>query len=509
MSSVAQRAAAFDDPDNYDEGEHHTASASNDFLKNLLTTGTASERGQARAILMHREKAATDGQLNAIRQQLHSALAPPLFTGATPATPFRIATLVAFELDSHEVFYRLDGEDGHLWRHYTRALLQQWFSEHPTDALTDELRAAIHSLANDNQTSYTDAELAQKCADPYNEQAERDYAAYAAAQKERAADAHVRVMPPSVLRVSERKLDGSESDVASVASPPSDMSIAGASVARSEPLSAIAALERLVPAAESNATGIAEEIVERAGFVNNNNNNNNEQQQQIAAMEQRALQMQQHVVAMQQQMQQHVTAMQQMQQQQQQAQQQAQQQQQQQPAVIPAPILAQVLAAAAAAQQQQQQRPLNFGPLLPPLPPPPPVAAASSPPASFQTTYGEAKEFLTKRFESTIITPKQREIDSLRAENMRLSGVFHPNDPRRQEIIDFINAKFSKPGGPKMFDKRRDKTLALRNGTQQQQQHTRAPHARSCDLRSHFFFSVVSLLFRLGHEGEPSPRPSR
>lgn len=427
---------------------------------------------------MHREKAAAEGQLNAIRQQLHSALAPPLFTGATPATPFRIATLVAFELDSHEVFYRLDGEDGFEWRHYTRALLHQWFSEHPAEALTQELRAAIHSLANDNQTSYTDAELAQKCADPYNEEAER---IHATAQKERT-DAYVMpVVAPSVLlRVSELKADGSD---ASVASLPSAVSVAGASVARSEPLSAIDALQRLAPAAEN--TGIAEEIVERAGLINNNGEQ--QQAQQIAAIEQRAQQMQQ---AMQQQMQQQIVAMQQQMLQQQAQLQQQQQQLRAQPAAPiaipagPAPLLAQVLAAAAAAPQQQPG--VMFNAL------PPPVAAsvaASSPPANFQTTYGEAKEFLTKRFESKIITPQQQELDRLRAENMRLQGILHPSDPRRQEIIDYINAKFGKPAGPKIFDKRRDKTLALRKGTQTQQ-HTHA-RRKSCDLLAHFLLLFV------------------
>ena len=93
--------------------------------------------------------------------------------------------------------------------------------------------------------------------------------------------------------------------------------------------------------------------------------------------------------------------------------------------------------------------------------------AGASPAASFQTTYGQAKEFLSsnapaaQRFQSNIIGPQQQEIDALRAQVMRLSGVLIPSDPRHYAIVREASARFAKSGGPAMLKRRRAKLKGM------------------------------------------------
>ncbi len=54
------------------------------------------------------------------------------------------------------------------------------------------------------------------------------------------------------------------------------------------------------------------------------------------------------------------------------------------------------------------------------------------------------------------------QIDSLRAERDRLSGVLHEDDPVAIAIVREALARFSKPGGIKLFDRRLLKMIDLR-----------------------------------------------
>jgi hypothetical protein len=64
--------------------------------------------------------------------------------------------------------------------------------------------------------------------------------------------------------------------------------------------------------------------------------------------------------------------------------------------------------------------------------------------------------------QSNIITPLQKEVDGLRAQNARLQGILLEGDPRRDKIIREAQARFNKPAGPKMWDKRKLKLKTLK-----------------------------------------------
>ena len=114
------------------------------------------------------------------------------------------------------------------------------------------------------------------------------------------------------------------------------------------------------------------------------------------------------------------------------------------------------------AQQAQQQQ--FQGQLLGAhtLPHPPQQQHQQSPAAHINVPYGQAKEFLSHRFQSTIISPMQQEIDALRAQVDRLSGVLRPSDPAYQEIVREALARFGKPGSIKLFDRRRVKLTQIK-----------------------------------------------
>jgi hypothetical protein len=86
----------------------------------------------------------------------------------------------------------------------------------------------------------------------------------------------------------------------------------------------------------------------------------------------------------------------------------------------------------------------------------------TSPAAGVNLPYAQVKAFLTHRFESSIINPLQQQVDMLRAERDRLCGVLNPSDPICMEIVSEAQARFTKPGSIKLFDKRRLKMIDLR-----------------------------------------------
>ena len=96
-----------------------------------------------------------------------------------------------------------------------------------------------------------------------------------------------------------------------------------------------------------------------------------------------------------------------------------------------------------------------------------PAAGGDSPAANYKATWTEFKNFVqtsapaAQRFKSHIIGAQQQEVDALRAQVARLSGILQPNDPEYVEIVREARARFAKPAGPKMFAKRRAKLKTM------------------------------------------------
>lgn len=95
------------------------------------------------------------------------------------------------------------------------------------------------------------------------------------------------------------------------------------------------------------------------------------------------------------------------------------------------------------------------------LPHPPPVHGAS-PAASANVLYGEAKAYLTNKFQSTMINPLQLEIARLNALLRYYQGEPDMNDPKVQDEIRAAQERFRKPGGKKLFERRADKFKGLK-----------------------------------------------
>jgi len=126
------------------------------------------------------------------------------------------------------------------------------------------------------------------------------------------------------------------------------------------------------------------------------------------------------------------------------------------------------------------------------------TAASDSPAAGFTATWAQFKNFVNtsapaaQRFKAHIVGAQQQEIDSLRAqvrthntgranecsepmrptltfvlccccrcEVARLSGVLLPDDPEYGAIVREARARFAKPGGEKLFQKREAKLTRL------------------------------------------------
>ncbi len=86
----------------------------------------------------------------------------------------------------------------------------------------------------------------------------------------------------------------------------------------------------------------------------------------------------------------------------------------------------------------------------------------TSPAAGVNLPYGIARDFVATRLQNTVIAPLQQQVDGLRAERDRLCGVLHPEDPAAVALVREAQARFSKPGGIKLFDRRRLKMVDLR-----------------------------------------------
>lgn len=366
-------------------------------------------------------------QLQTISNALHSLLRPPVFTGGTPATPFRVPALVNNELAQHHHLY-------HFCERSARPLLEKWFSENECDLFNEATRRAISVTAMRQhiapmsftaQTKVIGSALAALV--------------YAVGQQEAIAlfDLWLAALPPSdaeklQLRVLVliRKI---RPDLA-LSSPVPSVSDAGE---------------------EAVVTGLHHPIMEEATAAEEERDDLQSQASSqpslVAAMQSSNLGSD----VMQAQMEQMA---------QMQAQMQAQQAQM---AQMQAQMQAATQAAAAQAAQQatevasqraaQAAAPVWHG-------------AGSSPPLGMMVQYGQAKHFLHARYEANIIQPQQREIDHLRAEVARLSGELLPTDPRYHEIVREANARFSKPGGIKLFLKRKQKLIDLKKQLQSKEE---------------------------------------
>ena len=84
------------------------------------------------------------GKLGEVADQLRRLLSPPLFVGATPSTPFRIATLVNTTLAEHSALFSFCEKPA-------RLLLEKWFAEHPADVMQADARREISIAAMQSQ----------------------------------------------------------------------------------------------------------------------------------------------------------------------------------------------------------------------------------------------------------------------------------------------------------------------------------------------------------------------
>ena len=87
-----------------------------------------------------------DTALRNVEKQLQRLLSPPLFIGATPSTPFRIATLVDNEIRLHASLYIAI-------EHHARPLLADWFAAHPADVLQQRARDVLVKLSRASITA--------------------------------------------------------------------------------------------------------------------------------------------------------------------------------------------------------------------------------------------------------------------------------------------------------------------------------------------------------------------
>lgn len=69
--------------------------------------------------------------------------------------------------------------------------------------------------------------------------------------------------------------------------------------------------------------------------------------------------------------------------------------------------------------------------------------------------YGQAKQYISSKFQASIIQPRDQELTRLRAEVDALEGRLRPNDPRYQQIVKASLSVFLRDGnGRKALDKR-------------------------------------------------------
>ena len=352
------------------------------------------------------------GKLTQLEQQLHALLQPPLFIGATPATPFRIATLVNNEIAEHGHRY-CTGRMRHNISAMARPFLEQWFAEHPADVFTARARQEIISAT---------LQLHQQ--------------------------EHQKVRHSIRLLLDQHA--HSASAVSVLSSVAEESSEAGSSVAPS--LIAGVAGARIH---ESSAAAPADVLIRQQHAQLDTI-----EQQQARAREEELANLQARIRQMEEAEQARAAA---------DAQQQAR---------INAGALAEQQRILQEAQQQemkmqsirQRYAQRNQEQLHVPANMPHPAGPqfGASPAANVTGTYGDFKQFMlssnpaAQRFQSRLVSPLQQQVDALRAERDRLCGVLHPDDPIAVELVREAHARFAKPGGKKLFDKRRQKMIDLR-----------------------------------------------
>jgi hypothetical protein len=76
------------------------------------------------------------GQLDSIATQLRNTIKQPLWTGATPYTPFRVAAIIDSEIAQHTANYDLSFD-------IARLLLYQWITENDGAEVTPRVRSTV------------------------------------------------------------------------------------------------------------------------------------------------------------------------------------------------------------------------------------------------------------------------------------------------------------------------------------------------------------------------------
>lgn len=369
----------------------------------------ASIRG-AKEALEHLDSGQSDTEdevINEVEKQLRRLLQPPTFAGATPSTPFRIATLVNNELAEHNQAYLFCEATA-------KPLLEKWFSEHPTDVFTAATRdSLIHEATMQRLSSMSVADR-RDVIDAFS---------------------YFGVISPK----DRMELFGQHADSASAA--PLLPAITEAKEAESENAS--------VGAASSHAS-----LVEAMQTAALSTSNTNEQFVEVLHdglspeyhAEQRAAAAEAELAALRA----HVAAQQPLPSHQQNIEQQVAQLHQR----------AQARPEAADPFVRQQLENIHHNALAQP------EQMTGSSPAFVavmqQRTTKNFEQHIAANFQSNIVGPQQQEIDRLRSEVARLSGVLQPSDPRYQMIHRETMARFAKPGGKKLFDRRRLKFITLR-----------------------------------------------
>jgi hypothetical protein len=376
-------------------------------------------RAKARLAKMTQSSAAASGQsLAHIKQQLQRALVRPQIVGATPSTPYAIAMRVAEELEKHSTLYR------HI-EHHARPLLQKWFEQHPTDMLQQRHREMICKIIRHNpqHLKEEDLRLMTRMHDAMLAMLENWDQAFQPAglivpkEAQQARDAHFVSAPAVPFFVS-------------VAEDASDVASHGDG-AQGTVGSLVEDMKQAHVAGDTDPLQLRDEVVDQQQQFE-------EQRAQLAAQQQQLAEQQRRMDEQRAQM---------LQQQQQQQQQQQRAQMMQQQASLMPPII-QPMAASSGVLLGAHNIPhphINM-PLF-----------DGSPAPHALVQYGAVKAKFVPR-----IMQHQVEIDSLRAQVMRLSGVLPESDPRHQAIVREVRARFGKPAGPKMFDRRRAKLKKMR-----------------------------------------------
>ena len=145
--NVCSRMASIDHLAARAEGEGRNKRAFLEEIANapdtLYSNSKVGEKNNALRLLRDMDKKEAGehtSDIGEVRAQLQRLLQPPLFVGATPATPFRIATLVNNEIAEHQQIWNSDmlgaGD-------YYRKALERWFAEHPIDLFTPAARRGV------------------------------------------------------------------------------------------------------------------------------------------------------------------------------------------------------------------------------------------------------------------------------------------------------------------------------------------------------------------------------